>query len=212
MMMSTIRLDRRDFLAGAVGMACTAAIAAPALAMPTDALLIETARRELARAGKRIWLSDAVGIADFSLPSYQPRFFIVELMSGKVRPFYVSHGAGSDPEHDGWLKQFSNTSGSLATSRGAYITHTWYDGTHGTSMRLSGLDVDNSNAEDRAIVVHGAAYANPTMIPVWGKLGRSSGCFALPEANLMEVLARLGPGRLLFADKLATSPLTHPGL
>jgi L,D-transpeptidase catalytic domain len=211
-MMSKINLVRRDFLTGALCLACSGVISAPALAMPADAALIEAAKRELERAGNRIWLRDTVGIADFSLPSYQPRFFIVELLSGKVRPFYVSHGAGSDPEHDGWLKQFSNTSGSLATSRGAYITHTWYDGTHGTSMRLSGLDDDNSNAEDRAIVVHGAAYANPTMIPIWGKLGRSSGCFALPEANLMEVLARLGPGRMLFADKLATSPLTHPGL
>ncbi len=195
-------LARRDFLAGTLGLAGTALVAAPAFARPADTALIETARRELARAGRAVWLGDSVGIADFSLPSYEPRFFIVDMLGGKVRPFYVAHGAGSDPEHDGWLKTFSNESGSLATSRGAYVTHTWYEGTHGTSMRLSGMDADNSLAEDRAIVIHGAAYANPSMIAEFGKLGRSSGCFALPEANLMEVLARLGPGRLLFADKL----------
>jgi hypothetical protein len=195
-------LDRRDFMAGTLGLVGTALVAAPAFARANDSALIETARRELARAGRAVWLSDSVGIADFSLPSYEPRFFIIDMVAGKVRPFYVAHGAGSDHEHDGWLKTFSNESGSLATSRGAYVTHTWYDGTHGTSMRLSGLDSDNSLAEDRAIVIHGAAYANPSMIAEWGKLGRSSGCFALPEANLMEVLARLGPGRLLFADKL----------
>jgi L,D-transpeptidase catalytic domain len=206
-----LRLDRRDFLAGALGSACAAAISAPAFARLPDTGLIDIAKRELARAGRKVWLSDSVGIADFSAPSYEPRFFIVDMVSGKVRPFYVSHGAGSDPEHDGWLKRFSNEEGSLATSRGAYVTHTWYDGVHGTSMRLSGLDADNSKAEDRAIVVHGADYANPDVIPVWGKLGRSSGCFALPEANLMEVLARLGPGRLLFADKLSLEEIKSPG-
>jgi L,D-transpeptidase catalytic domain len=193
---------RRDFLAGTLGLVGTALVSAPVFARPADSALIETAKRELARAGRAVWLGDSVGIADFSLPSYEPRFFIIDMVSGKVRPFYVAHGAGSDHEHDGWLKTFSNESGSLATSRGAYVTHTWYEGTHGTSMRLSGLDGDNSLAEDRAIVIHGAAYANPSMIAEWGKLGRSSGCFAMPEANLMEVLARLGPGRLLFADKL----------
>jgi L,D-transpeptidase catalytic domain len=204
-------IDRRDFLAGALGSACAAIVSAPAFARLPDMSLIDIAKRELARAGRKVWLSDSVGIADFSAPSYEPRFFIIDMLSGKVRPFFVSHGAGSDPEHDGWLKRFSNETGSLATSRGAYATHTWYDGIHGTSMRLSGLDADNSLAEDRAIVVHGAAYANPSVIAQWGKLGRSSGCFALPEANLMEVLARLGPGRLLFADKLPGRPVYTPG-
>ena len=146
-----------------------------------------------------------VGIADFSLPSSEPRFFLVDIQSGLVRPFLVAHGKGSDPEHDGWLKSFSNDPGSLATSRGAYVTQRWYDGKYGTSMRLAGLDADNDHANDRAIVMHGAWYANPAMITEWGKLGRSEGCFALPEVNLMEVMARLGPGRLLFADKLPIS-------
>ena len=211
LMKSLGSIDRRDFLAGSLGSLCVAAIGGLAHARLPDADLIGIAKRELARAGRKVWLSDSVGIADFSAPSYDPRFFIVDMISGKIRPFYVSHGAGSDPEHDGWLKHFSNENGSLATSRGAYVTHTWYDGIHGTSMRLAGLDADNSNAEDRAIVVHGAAYANPSVIPVWGKLGRSSGCFAFPQANLMEVLARLGPGRLLFADKMGAAGLTPPG-
>jgi hypothetical protein len=36
-----------------------------------------------------------------------------------------------------------------------------------------------------------------------GKLGRSEGCFALSYDSLQEVLARLGPGRFLYADKIA---------
>ena len=198
-------VSRRGFLGGALALGGSLALGAPALSAstrPSDAALLETAKRELARAGKRVWLSDAVGIADFSRPSYEPRFFLVDLVGGRVKPFLVAHGRGSDPEHDGWLKNFSNTPGSAATSRGAYVTHSWYDGKYGTSMRVSGLESDNNMADDRAIVIHSAWYANPAMISEWGKLGRSEGCFALPEANLLEVLAKLGPGRLLFADRL----------
>lgn len=185
-------------------LAATAVTVLPssAFAQKSEDDILAIARRELARMGNRVWLRDTVGIADFSRPSHEPRFFLVDMLQGRIKPFLVSHGRGSDPEHDGWLKNFSNVPESNATSRGAYLTHTWYQGRHGTSMRLSGLDMDNDNAESRAIVVHAAAYANPNMIEKFGRLGRSEGCFALPEDNLMEVLAKLGPGRLLFADRV----------
>jgi L,D-transpeptidase catalytic domain len=35
-----------------------------------------------------------------------------------------------------------------------------------------------------------------------GRIGRSQGCFALSEADLAQIMARLGAGRLLFADRL----------
>jgi len=69
-------------------------------------------------------------------------------------------------------------------------------------MRLTGLEPDNNNAETRAIVVHGADYANPNLIRTMGKLGRSEGCFAFPQDNLVESIARMGPGRMIFADRL----------
>ena len=50
--------------------------------------------------------------------------------------------------------------------------------------------------------VHGADYANPDMIRTMGKLGRSEGCFAFPRGRLVEVIARMGPGRMIFADRL----------
>lgn len=193
-------LDRRMLLAG--GAAAILAPAAPAMASFDESRLRETAHKQLSRAKDWVWLRDTVGLADFSRPSWEPRFFIVDMIGGKVRPFLVTHGRGSDPMHAGHLAYFSNIPESQATSRGAYITHTWYEGKYGTSLRLSGLENDNSNAANRAIVCHGAWYANPDMIGKWGKLGRSEGCFAFPEANLMEIIARLGPGRLLYADKL----------
>jgi hypothetical protein len=194
--------NRRGFLGGVAGAAGLIAVPSIVRANTPDTRLFELARRELERTGNRVWLKDKVGIADFSKPSSQPRFYILDMVAGVVHPYFVAHGRGSDPEHDGWLKNFSNDFNSNATSRGAYLTRTWYDGKHGTSMRLWGLDADNNNAEDRAIVIHGAWYANPSRLVEWGKLGRSEGCFAFPEANLMEVIGRLGPGRMIFADRV----------
>ncbi len=77
-----------------------------------------------------------------------------------------------------------------------------YYGKYGRSLRLTGLDHTNSNAEARAIVVHSARYAEPDIVERFGKLGRSEGCFALSQLSLQYVLGRLGPGRLLYADKI----------
>jgi hypothetical protein len=69
-------------------------------------------------------------------------------------------------------------------------------------MRLRGLDESNSNAGPRGIVVHAAPYAEPEMLDHYGKLGRSEGCFALSQLGLFLVFTELGPGRLLYCDKV----------
>ena len=92
--------------------------------------------------------------------------------------------------------------GSEATSRGAYLTCEWYKGKYGTSIRLEGMDGDNSNALDRAIVMHSAAYVDPAMAAHWGKIGRSEGCFAMAQADFNEALWHLSGGRLLYADRI----------
>jgi hypothetical protein len=40
------------------------------------------------------------------------------------------------------------------------------------------------------------------MVREHGKLGRSEGCFAVDAAQLPQVLARLGEGRLIYADRI----------
>lgn len=184
--------------------------AAPQPPVPTPATVgpgyqkrvLEAARREVQRAGSAIWRKDLVGVADYGMPSSFPRLHFANLEDGTVRSFLVAHGKGSDLEHDGWLKQFSNTPGSEATSRGAYLTCEWYTGKYGTSIRLKGLDQDNSLALDRAIVMHPAVYVGESMIARWGKIGRSEGCFAMAPNDFNEALWRLSGGRLLFADKI----------
>ena len=161
------------------------------------------ARALLALAANRsaVRSADLIGITDFSRPSREPRFYLLDINSGAVTEHLVAHGRGSDPSHVGYLQQFSNVPGSEATSRGAYVTGNAYHGKYGLSLRLQGLEHTNSNAESRAIVVHPAWYAEPDMVRQHGKLGRSEGCFALPQLSHVEVMARLGEGRLLYADK-----------
>ena len=166
-----------------------------------DPGLLRRALGALEQHRDSIGYRDFIGVADFSLPSRAPRFHLISLADGSVRSHLVAHGRGSDPAHTGWLERFSNEPHSNATSAGAYRTGSLYLGAHGRSMRLEGLDPTNSNALTRAIVVHGAWYVNEAMIGHSGMLGRSQGCFAVADSSLPEIMARLGPGRLIYADK-----------
>ncbi len=216
-------MKRRDILRS--GLAAGAALALPArvsaqAASPRDKMLFDIARRELDRAGDVIWKKDIVGIADFGLHSARKRFHFVDLVNERVESFHVSHGTGSDAEHDGWLKRYSNIEGSEATSRGAYMTRSWYTGRYGTSIRLDGLDPTNDMAMPRAIVMHEADYARPEHVERWGRLGRSNGCFALGPEQFDKVLLKLSGGRLLYAESLGlaedgsrvTPPITQTEL
>jgi hypothetical protein len=161
------------------------------------------AKAKAALDSHKVWPRDAIGIADFSKPSSDPRFYVVDLMSGAVESHRVAHGRGSDPDHSGFVERFSNDFGSYATSNGAYVTGDYYDGKYGTSMKVRGLDWSNYNAEPRAIVIHNAWYAEDDMIPIHGKLGRSEGCFAMSRQSQYQVMSRLAGGRMIYADKLA---------
>ncbi len=165
-------------------------------------LLFARARAALATHGASIRYRDTVGVVDFSLPSAEPRFHVINMVTGQVDSFRVAHGSGSDPDHSGFVERFSNDFGSHATSNGTYITADTYDGKYGLSMKVDGLDATNNNAEARAIVIHNAWYAEDDMIPAHGKLGRSEGCFAFSRASQWKVMDRLGGGRMIYAEKL----------
>jgi hypothetical protein len=161
------------------------------------------ARAKAALNSHRIGPRDTMGVVDFSLPSSEPRFHLVDLMSGSVESHLVAHGRGSDPDHSGFVEHFSNEFGSYATSNGTYVTGDYYDGKYGLSMKVRGLDWSNYNAEPRAIVIHNAWYAEDDMIPLHGKLGRSEGCFAMSRDSQYAVMRKLAGGRMIYADKLA---------
>jgi L,D-transpeptidase catalytic domain len=209
-------LNRRYFL-GSV--AASAAALHPALTLfggqapraaplPEDLLgqaatggLMARARQALARHGARIVHRDVMAVADFSLASHQPRFHLIDLIGGGITTLLVAHGRGSDPGNTGWLEYFSNRPGSNASSSGSFLIGEAYAGKHGRSRKLIGLDPDNDAAERRAIVIHSAGYVSHEMAHDQGRIGRSQGCFAVSESDLAQVMARLGPGRLLYAGK-----------
>lgn len=190
-------LGRREFIGA---LAASAALPSAAFAAEHKVLL-GRAKAALDLHKDRVKLRDRIAIADFGKHSAVPRFHLVDLVSGNARTFLCAHGKGSDEGHTGWLMRFSNEHGSLASSSGAYQTGNLYEGKYGRSIRLWGLEPTNSNALDRAIVMHEAAYASEAHIGAFGKLGRSDGCFVLPPAALDEVLGLLGPWRLLYADR-----------
>jgi len=177
--------------------------ATPQLTVPTgiNPPLLERAKAAL--NSHQVWPRDTIAVVDFSLPSSDPRFHVVDLQNGKVDSYRVAHGRGSDPDHSGFVERFSNNFGSYASSNGTYVTGDYYDGKYGVSMKVRGLDWSNSNAEPRAIVIHNAWYAEDDMIPLHGKLGRSEGCFAMSRENQYAVMRRLAGGRMIYADKLA---------
>lgn len=188
---------------GLIGSAAAATALVPARAFAAIAgqgKIVDAARLALARHGPGA-KHDLVGVADFSPASRNARFHLVDMANGRVTSSLVAHGRGSDPDHSGWLKRFSNDEGSNATSSGVYLTADEYVGKHGRSMRLKGLDPSNCNAEARAVVIHGAWYVGPEMVAQHGKLGRSEGCLAFSEADLPDMLERLGTNRLIIAGK-----------
>ncbi|MEP6785166.1 MAG: murein L,D-transpeptidase catalytic domain family protein [Sphingomonadales bacterium] len=164
--------------------------------------ILDRARAALDRHHDAFDLRDRVALADFSVASRDLRFHIVDLISGQSWSYLVAHGKGSDPEHTGYLQLFSNEMGSLATSEGVYKTGEMYFGVHGRAMRLVGLDRTNDLADPRAIVIHAAPYVSEDHIATWGKAGRSEGCFVIAPHMLEPVLSLLGPGRMLYADKV----------
>lgn len=204
----TLTFTRRSLIAtgAAAGLAATVPARAFAIVLPPqpriDPRLKSRALEALAAKGNRVAYRDVLGIVDFRRASRDPRFYLLDVASGMTTEYHCAHGRGSDPMHSGWLAYFSNDFGSEASCRGAFVTGDVYYGKYGRSLRLTGLDPSNSNADPRAIVVHSAWYAEDDQIALHGKLGRSEGCFTLSELSLQYVLLKLGPGRMLYADKV----------
>lgn len=141
--------------------------------------------------------SKPLTVIDFSLPSTQKRLWIIEMNSGKIiHHGFVSHGRNSGDLN---AERFSNTNSSYMSSLGFYLTGETYQGKHGYSLRLDGLEAGfNDKARERAIVIHGAAYAEEEFIHQTGRLGRSLGCPALPQEETALVIDLIKEQAVLF--------------
>jgi hypothetical protein len=149
---------------------------------------------------ERLPLRDRMYLVDFQKFSGEQRLYEVDLIGGRVTALRTSHGRGSDPEHSGFARRFSNEPESHMSSVGAYATAgpSW-GSQQGPNVLLDGLEYSNNLARDRAIIIHGADYADPEFLAREGKLGRSYGCFSTAHSDLPMLRERMGHGRLLFA-------------
>ena len=144
-------------------------------------------------------------IVDFSLPSTEKRMFVLDLDKKTILlQSYVAHGKNTG---DLYAKNFSNKSNSNTSSVGLFLTEGSYNGRNGYSLRLNGLEKGvNDNAKKRNIVVHGADYANPKFIETSGRLGRSLGCFAVPESVNAEIINTIKGKSILYVYSNAIKP------
>ena len=168
------------------------------LAMALDAVSSARARGISGR-------DDRLTVIDYSLPSTQPRIWVLDLERGKVLYHgLVAHGAGSG---DKYANRFSNVNDSRATSLGLFLTGDTYEGGNGYSLKLRGLEPGvNDLAEMRHIVMHGAWYVSDEHARQFGMIGRSWGCPALPQADAQPVIDAIKGGTFVYSYAASAAP------
>jgi hypothetical protein len=150
------------------------------------------------RAQRQGPLPRVLAIADMSQPSTAQRLYVVDLRTNKLLlRTWVAHGKGSGEER---CVRVSNEPGSLCTSAGLMrIGERIISPKHGDALLLHGLDRGlNDRAEDREIIIHGAAYVSARFIRAEGRLGRSWGCPAVAPEVMKQLLHLLPKGSLLY--------------
>ena len=159
---------------------------------------------DLALSGYNLVVADSLvepgallAVIDYSLPSTEPRLFVIDPSDGTVlRSSLVAHGRESGQN---MAERFSNEPGSKMSSLGFFVTEETYQGQHGYTMRLRGLEEGiNDLAKDRLIVIHGAWYVSEDFIARHGRLGRSWGCPALPLESSRAIIDLIKDGACLF--------------
>jgi hypothetical protein len=154
----------------------------------------------LRQAGKLAEDKQTLTVVDFDLPSTEKRLWVLDLAKNEIL-FHtlVAHGHNSGENE---ATSFSNTDQSNMSSLGFYATGSEYEGKHGHSLRLEGLDEGfNTNAAARSVVMHGADYVSEDFIKQNGRLGRSLGCPALPMDQYSQIIDAVNGGTCLFLNK-----------
>lgn len=136
-------------------------------------------------------------LIDFSLSSNSKRLWVIDLDSNVVLfNTLVAHGRNTGQE---FASSFSNVSESFKSSLGFYATGEIYTGKHGASLKLDGLEKGiNSNARERAVVIHGADYVSDSFIRNNKRLGRSLGCPAIPVELTDKIIKTIKDKSCLF--------------
>lgn len=155
--------------------------------------------------------TDILSVCDFSQSSNQKRLFVIDLENRQVLfNSLVAHGKNTGEE---FASKFSNIPSSLQSSLGFYVTGNTYQGKHGLSLKLNGMEKGfNDNAESRAIVMHGADYVSENFINEQGRLGRSFGCPSVPVELCRPIINSVKEGSCLFIYYPDKNYLSHSKL
>ncbi len=140
---------------------------------------------------------DILTLVDFSLSSNVKRLWVIDLDTNTILyNSLVAHGRNTGEEY---ANSFSNSNSSFKSSLGFYLTGETYNGKHGMSLKLDGLEKGiNDNARERGVVMHSANYVSDSFIKCNKRLGRSQGCPAIPEALLKDIVNTIKNKSCLF--------------
>jgi hypothetical protein len=167
------------------------------LGLSRDAFNKAVKGQELLAEQGKLSNENVISIVDFSLPSSKKRLFVLDLKSYKLLfNSLVAHGKNSGEE---WAYNFSNSNESNKSSLGFYVTRDTYNGKHGYSLKLDGVEKGiNDNALNRGIVMHSAWYVNDNIVRERGYIGRSEGCPAIPQNVYKPIISTIKGGTCLF--------------
>jgi len=141
-------------------------------------------------------------IVDYTKPSSEKRMTVVDLKTGRAKMnTLVAHGVNSGLLY---ATNFSDQVGSEKSSLGLYKVAEEFNGKHGHSLRLDGLDPGwNINARKRGIIVHSAKYVSKETMKEnrheYNRLGRSQGCLALSDKDMAKLDKKLARPAYVFA-------------
>lgn len=149
--------------------------------------------RKMGLVGKQV-----LTVIDYSKPSTQPRLWVFDMKNHRTLfHTYVTHGKNSGGVNS---TSFSNSPGSLKSSLGVFVTSSTYMGRNGYSLRLHGMERGvNDAAYSRAIVMHGAHYANASFAKSKRGMGRSWGCPAVTSSLAKPIINTIKDKSIMFS-------------
>ena len=176
-----------------------------ALATPTDNKPLNTKVYKLAQTAyycaKQSGIplkKNLIMVVDFSLPSTEKRLWLIDTKNNTyILHTHVAHGMNSG---NIYATEFSDNKGTHESSLGSFVTNNKYNGHHGPSLRIIGLDKGiNDLAAQRNVIIHSAEYVTPEFQKKYTRIGRSDGCFAVNPKVINHLIEKTQKNTLIFA-------------
>jgi hypothetical protein len=139
-----------------------------------------------------------VTISDMTMSSVNKRMAVLDLQTGKVAYYRVSHGIGSGPGDT--VASCSNGNGSNQTPPGFHVVNSPYNGKYGDSLKMNGLERRNSASFDRHVVMHARDSEKFSQDVISGlhRISTSEGCPMLTQEDYREVRNEVKGGSLYY--------------